>query len=107
MLEGLTTKTWWKWNETIGPLKDRPGMAGVWNYQVTTGLGLVEYMEWCDDLNMEPSTIPNPPRLSNEPTVANHPQSSPSGTASPSTATSSPRPTWALTSSPRLTRSSS
>ncbi|KAK3905544.1 glycoside hydrolase superfamily [Staphylotrichum tortipilum] len=54
MLEGLTTKTWWKWNETIGPLKDRPGMAGVWNYQVTTGLGLVEYMEWCDDLNMEP-----------------------------------------------------
>ncbi len=58
MLEGLTTKTWWKWNETIGPLKDRPGMAGVWGYQLTTGLGLVEYMEWCDDLNMEPSKIP-------------------------------------------------
>ena len=60
MLEGLTTKTWWKWNETIGPLKDRPGMAGVWGYQLTTGLGLVEYMQWCDDLNMEPSKIPVP-----------------------------------------------
>lgn len=58
MLEGLTTKSWWKWNETIGPLKDRPGVAGVWNYQLTTGLGLVEYMQWCDDLNMEPSKIP-------------------------------------------------
>jgi alpha-N-arabinofuranosidase len=60
MLEGLTTETWWKWNETIGPLKDRPGMAGVWGYQLTTGLGLVEYMEWCEDLNLEPSKIPIP-----------------------------------------------
>jgi len=60
MLEGLTTKSWWKWNETIGPLTDRPGVAGVWNYQLTTGLGLVEYMEWCDDLNLEPSEIPIP-----------------------------------------------
>ncbi|KAL2126830.1 hypothetical protein VTI74DRAFT_171 [Chaetomium olivicolor] len=54
MLEGLTTKAWWKWNETIGPLKDRRGMAGVWGYQLTTGLGLVEYMQWCEDLNLEP-----------------------------------------------------
>jgi hypothetical protein len=60
MLEGLTTKSWWKWNETIGPLTDRPGVAGVWNYQLTTGLGLVEYMEWCDDMNLEPSKIPIP-----------------------------------------------
>ncbi|KAK3385211.1 glycoside hydrolase superfamily [Podospora didyma] len=54
MLEGDTLTTYWKWNETIGPLKDRPGMAGVWQYQLTTGLGLVEYMEWCDDMNLEP-----------------------------------------------------
>ncbi|KAK0610385.1 glycoside hydrolase superfamily [Bombardia bombarda] len=54
MLEGNTISTYWKWNETIGPLKDRPGMAGTWNYQLTTGLGLVEYMHWCDDLNLEP-----------------------------------------------------
>lgn len=54
MLEGNTQTNWWKWNETIGPLKDRPGMANVWNYQITYGLGLVEYMEWCEDLNIEP-----------------------------------------------------
>ncbi|KAK3319529.1 glycoside hydrolase superfamily [Cercophora scortea] len=54
MLEGNTIDTYWKWNETIGPLKNRPGMAGVWKYQLTTGMGLVEYMHWCDDLNLEP-----------------------------------------------------
>ncbi|KAK3345964.1 glycoside hydrolase superfamily [Lasiosphaeria hispida] len=54
MLEGNTISTFWKWNETIGPLKDRPGMAGVWDYHLTTGLGLIEYMEWCDDLQLEP-----------------------------------------------------
>ncbi|KAK0669942.1 family 51 putative glycoside hydrolase [Cercophora samala] len=54
MLEGNTLDTWWKWYETIGPLKDRPGMAGVWEYQQTLGLGLVEYMEWADDMNLEP-----------------------------------------------------
>ncbi|KAJ9139520.1 GH51 arabinofuranosidase [Coniochaeta hoffmannii] len=54
MLEGNTQTSWWKWNETIGPLKDRPGMANVWGYQITYGLGLVEYMEWCEDLGLEP-----------------------------------------------------
>src|SRR4051812_20806181 len=53
MLMGNTIDTWWKWNETIGPLKDRPGMAGVWEYQLTTGMGLVEYMEWADDLKLD------------------------------------------------------
>ncbi|CAG7927753.1 unnamed protein product [Penicillium olsonii] len=53
-LEGDTIPGRWKWNETIGPLKDRPGRATTWQYQETLGLGLVEYMEWCDDLNMEP-----------------------------------------------------
>lgn len=43
-----------KWNETIGPLKDRPGYPGTWSYENTNGLGLVEYLHWCDDLGMEP-----------------------------------------------------
>ncbi|KKK21748.1 alpha-L-arabinofuranosidase A [Aspergillus ochraceoroseus] len=53
-LEGDTIEGRWKWNETIGPLKDRPGRATTWGYQETSGLGLVEYMEWCDDLDIEP-----------------------------------------------------
>lgn len=54
-MEGLTIERRWKWNETIGPLKDRPGHATTWGYQETGGMGLIEYMEWCDDLGMEPS----------------------------------------------------
>lgn len=54
MLEGNTLPTWWKWNETIGDLRNRPGQSGVWGYPLTAGLGLVEYMQWCEDLNLEP-----------------------------------------------------
>ena len=53
-LEGNTIANRWKWNETIGPLKDRPGHATTWGYEQTNGLGLVEYMEWCEDLGLEP-----------------------------------------------------
>lgn len=55
-LEGTTIPGRWKWNETIGPLKDRPGRGTPWSYHETSGLGLVEYMEWCEDLDLEPST---------------------------------------------------
>ncbi|KAH8593964.1 glycoside hydrolase superfamily [Bisporella sp. PMI_857] len=44
----------WKWNETIGPLTQRPGRPGTWGYQNTDGLGLIEYLQWCDDLEIEP-----------------------------------------------------
>lgn len=44
----------WLWNKTVGPLKERPGRPGTWTYQNTDGLGLVEYLNWCTDLNMEP-----------------------------------------------------
>lgn len=53
-LEGEEPPYYLKWNETIGPLKDRPGFPGTWSYTNTNGLGLVEYLHWCDDLNMEP-----------------------------------------------------
>ncbi|KAK4236112.1 putative alpha-n-arabinofuranosidase a protein [Achaetomium macrosporum] len=53
MLEGYTNKTWWNWKETIGPLKDRPGYPNVWGYQQTNGLGLMEYLELAEDMNLE------------------------------------------------------
>ncbi|KAI1375488.1 glycoside hydrolase family 51 protein [Hypoxylon crocopeplum] len=53
MLEGLTNKSWWNWKDTLGPLKDRPGFSGVWGYQQTNGLGLMEYLEFAEDLGME------------------------------------------------------
>ncbi|KAI1077585.1 glycoside hydrolase family 51 protein [Whalleya microplaca] len=53
MLEGLTNSSWWDWKNSIGPLKDRPGFSGVWNYQQTNGLGLLEYLQFAEDLGME------------------------------------------------------
>ena len=53
-LEGVSTQTRWKWWKTIGPLKDRPGRPGNWNYYNTDGLGLLEYLEWCEDMDVVP-----------------------------------------------------
>ncbi|GFZ49473.1 hypothetical protein JCM24511_07593 [Saitozyma sp. JCM 24511] len=53
-LEGESTQTRWKWWEQIGPLKDRPGRVGDWGYYNTGGLGLVEFMHWCEDMEVEP-----------------------------------------------------
>ncbi|CAJ2500141.1 Uu.00g029940.m01.CDS01 [Anthostomella pinea] len=53
MLEGLANTSWWDWKNSIGPLKDRPGFSGVWEYQQTNGLGLMEYLQFAEDLGME------------------------------------------------------
>ncbi|TFK36072.1 glycoside hydrolase family 51 protein [Crucibulum laeve] len=53
-LEGETIATRWQWNATVGPLVDRPGRVGDWSYVNTDGLGLLEYLNWCEDLNMQP-----------------------------------------------------
>ena len=55
MLEGNTNKTWWDWRNSIGPLKDRPGFSGVWGYEQTNGLGLMEYLYWAEDMGLESS----------------------------------------------------
>lgn len=43
-LEGESIDQRWKWNETLGPLIDRPGRVGNWGYYNTDGLGLMEYL---------------------------------------------------------------
>ncbi|KAH8882695.1 glycoside hydrolase family 51 protein [Thozetella sp. PMI_491] len=53
-LEGNSSPNYWNWSATLGPLTDRPGRAGTWGYHNTDGLGLVEYMDWCTDLGVEP-----------------------------------------------------
>ena len=53
MLEGATLGTSWDWKDTLGPLKNRPGFQGVWGFQQTHGLGLVEYLEWSEDMDLE------------------------------------------------------
>jgi alpha-N-arabinofuranosidase len=53
MLEGYDNGSWWDWKDTLGPLQNRPGFQGVWGYQQTHGLGLMEYLEWAEDMNLE------------------------------------------------------
>jgi len=53
-LEGDTLQDWYNWKTTIGPLVDRPGHQAPWTYWSTDGLGLLEFLEWCEDLKIEP-----------------------------------------------------
>ncbi|EMC94664.1 glycoside hydrolase family 51 protein [Baudoinia panamericana UAMH 10762] len=53
-LEGYSIQRRWKWWQTTGPLMDRPGRPGDWTYYNTDGLGLLEYMYWCEDMDLVP-----------------------------------------------------
>jgi alpha-N-arabinofuranosidase len=53
-LEGDRLEDWYNWKKTIGPLIDRPGHQAPWTYWSTDGLGLLEFLEWCEDLKVEP-----------------------------------------------------
>jgi len=53
-LEGDTFGQRFDWKKTIGATEARPGHRSPWNYWSTDGLGLLEYLQWCEDLKMEP-----------------------------------------------------
>jgi alpha-N-arabinofuranosidase len=53
-LEGETVATRFKWKETLGPIDQRPGHRGTWGYRVSDGMGLLEFLEWVEDMKAEP-----------------------------------------------------
>ena len=53
-LEGDFIATRFDWKKTIHDLSQRPGHAGCWNYRSSDGLGLLEFMEWCEDIHVPP-----------------------------------------------------
>jgi alpha-N-arabinofuranosidase len=53
-LEGRDFENRFNWKATIGPLEERAGHMSPWNYRSTDGMGLLEFLHWCEDLNMEP-----------------------------------------------------
>jgi alpha-N-arabinofuranosidase len=53
-VEGDTLASRFDWKKTIGPLTRRPGHACCWGYRSSDGLGLLEFLDWCEDLKMEP-----------------------------------------------------
>lgn len=52
-LEGDTIATRFPWKQTLGPLVDRPGHMGCWRYRSSDGFGLLEFLDWCEDLHMK------------------------------------------------------
>jgi alpha-N-arabinofuranosidase len=53
-LEGDTIAQRFDWKKTIGDAAQRPGHESPWGYWSTDGLGLLEFLEWCEDLHMQP-----------------------------------------------------
>jgi alpha-N-arabinofuranosidase len=53
-LEGNTIPERFDWKKTVGPSVDRPGHASPWRYHSTDGMGLLEFLNWCEDLKMQP-----------------------------------------------------
>jgi alpha-N-arabinofuranosidase len=53
-IEGLNFANRFNWKTMIGPWEERPGHQSPWGYRSSDGLGLLEFLEWCEELNMEP-----------------------------------------------------
>jgi len=53
-VEGNTIQTRFEWKKTIGPIEERHGHPSPWGYRSTDGMGLLEFIEWCEDMKAEP-----------------------------------------------------
>jgi alpha-N-arabinofuranosidase len=53
-LEGNAIAERFNWKETISDVSQRPGHRSPWGYWSTDGFGLLEFLEWCEDLHLEP-----------------------------------------------------
>ena len=53
-VEGDTVETRFDWKKTIGPIEERHGHPCPWGYRSTDGLGLLEFLQWCEDMKSEP-----------------------------------------------------
>jgi alpha-N-arabinofuranosidase len=53
-LEGDTIAERFDWKKTIGDPVDRPTHRSPWNYQSSDGMGLLEFLGWCEDLGIQP-----------------------------------------------------
>ncbi|HKX33598.1 MAG TPA: alpha-L-arabinofuranosidase C-terminal domain-containing protein [Blastocatellia bacterium] len=53
-LEGNRIENRFDWKKMIGSLVDRPTHPTTWNYHSSDGMGLLEFLLWCEELKMEP-----------------------------------------------------
>ena len=53
-LEGPLITDAFPWKQTLGPIENRPGHRGSWGYRPSDGMGLLEFLLWCEDIGAEP-----------------------------------------------------
>lgn len=53
VVEGINEQSALRFSRTIGPVWERPGSQLMWHYRTTNGLGFHEYLQLCEDLEME------------------------------------------------------
>ena len=53
-LEGDAITNRFEWKKTLGPIEQRHGHPAPWSYRSTDGLGLLEFLQWCEDMKAEP-----------------------------------------------------
>jgi len=53
-LEGPDIADAFPWKSTLGLIENRPGHKGSWGYRPTDGMGLLEFLMWCEETGAEP-----------------------------------------------------
>ncbi|MBC7535367.1 MAG: alpha-N-arabinofuranosidase [Ferruginibacter sp.] len=53
-LEGPLITDAFPWKTTLGQLESRPGHKGSWGYRASDGMGLLEFLLWCEDMHAAP-----------------------------------------------------
>ena len=53
-LEGNRFRERFWWQRTLGPVELRPGHHCPWGYWSTDGMGLLEFLCWCEEMGAEP-----------------------------------------------------
>lgn len=54
VVEGGTPETAYNWKLTVGPVEKRTEQWGTWGYRRTHGMGLLEYLQFCEDIKADP-----------------------------------------------------
>jgi alpha-N-arabinofuranosidase len=53
-LEGNTIDSRFEWKKTLGPIEQRAGHMCPWGYRSSDGMGLMEFLQWSEDMGAEP-----------------------------------------------------
>lgn len=59
VVEGINEQNALRFSRTIGPVWERPSAQLMWHYRTTNGLGFHEYLQLCEDLEMEAMYVCN------------------------------------------------